>query len=63
MDKELNSLTQKIQLVTELCLRLRKENQSLRQDLAASQQQVKLMSAKLDAAKSKLDSLIDKLPS
>ena len=62
MDKELASLAQKIQLAAELCQRLRKENQNLRQELAASQQKVKLMSAKLDAAKARVENLIDSLP-
>jgi len=62
MQKELESLAQKIQLVSELCQRLRRENQNLRQELAASQQKVKLMSARLDEAKSRVDNLIDSLP-
>lgn len=62
MDKELASLAQKIQLVSELCQRLRKENQNLRQELAASQQKVKLLSVKLDSAKARVESLIDNLP-
>lgn len=63
MDKALASLEQKIRLAAELCQRLRKENQGLRQDLATSQQQVKQLNAKLDTAKSRLDSVIDKIPS
>lgn len=62
MQKELESLAQKIQLAAELCQRLRKENQNLRQELAASQQKVKLMSAKLDEAKARVETLIDSLP-
>ena len=62
MDKELAALAQKIQLAAELCQRLRKENQNLRQELAAAQQKVKLMSTKLDQAKSRVESLIDSLP-
>ncbi len=62
MDKELASLAQKIQLAAELCQRLRKENQNLRQELAAAQQKVKLMNAKLDAAKARVETLIDSLP-
>ena len=62
MEKELASLAQKIQLVSELCQRLRKENQNLRQELAASQQKVKLLSGKLDSAKVRVESLIDNLP-
>ena len=62
MQKGLESLAQKIQLAAELCQRLRKENQNLRQELAASQQKVKLMNAKLDAAKARVEILIDSLP-
>jgi cell division protein ZapB len=63
MDKALASLEQKIRLAAELCQRLRKENQGLRQDLATSQQQVKQLNIKLDTAVSRLDSVIDKIPS
>jgi cell division protein ZapB len=63
MDKALASLEQKIRLAAELCQRLRKENQGLRQDLATSQQQLKQLNARLDTAKSRLDSVIDKIPS
>lgn len=62
MDKELASLAQKIQLAAELCQRLRKENQNLRQELATAQQKVKLMGARLDEAKTRVETLIDSLP-
>jgi cell division protein ZapB len=62
MQKELDSLAQKIQLASELCQRLRKENQNLRQELAAAQQKVKLMNARLDEAKTRVETLIDSLP-
>lgn len=62
MQKELDALAHKIQLAAELCLRLRKENQNLRQELAAAQQKVKLMSARLDEAKGRVETLIDSLP-
>jgi cell division protein ZapB len=62
MEKELASLAQKIQLAAELCQRLRKENQNLRQELAAAQQKAKLLSGKMDTAKARVETLIDNLP-
>jgi len=62
MQKELDSLAQKIQLASELCQRLRKENQHLRQELAASQQKLKQLNAKLETARTRVESLIDNLP-
>ena len=62
MDRELASLAQKIQQAAELCHRLRKENQNLRQELAASQQKLKQVNAKLESAKTRVETLIDSLP-
>jgi cell division protein ZapB len=62
MDKELASLAQKIQLASELCHRLRKENQNLRQELVASQQRLRQLNAQLDTARTRVESLIDNLP-
>lgn len=63
MDKELNALAHKIQLVTELCQRLRRENQSLRQDLASAQQEIRQLHSRLETARARLDAVIDKIPS
>ena len=62
MDKELASLEQKVQQAAELCQRLRRENLNLRQELASAQQQVKLLQTRFDAAKDRLNAVIDKLP-
>jgi cell division protein ZapB len=62
MDKELASLAQKIHQASELCQRLRKENQNLRQELAAAQQTVKQLNSRLDTAKARVETLIDSLP-
>jgi cell division protein ZapB len=62
MDKELASLEQKIQQTAELCHRLRKENLNLRQELASAQQQAKLLQTRFDAAKDRLNTVIDNLP-
>ena len=62
MDKELASLELKVQQAAELCHRLRKENLNLRQELAGAQQQAKLLQTRFDAAKDRLNAVIDKLP-
>ena len=62
MHAELDALEAKIRQVAELCHTLRRENIALRQQLLASQQDVKLLNAKLDAAKTRLQALLDKLP-
>jgi regulator of replication initiation timing len=62
MDKELTSLALKIQQAAERCHRLRTENQNLRQELANSQQQAKLLQMRFEAAKNRLNAVIDKLP-
>lgn len=62
MQNELESLALKIQLVAELCQRLRRENQNLRQELAAAQQKAKLLGVKVDSARARVENLIDSLP-
>ena len=62
MHAELDTLEAKIRLVADLCQSLRRENVSLRQQLLAAQQENKQMNTRLDAAKSRLQALLDQLP-
>ncbi|HYP68393.1 MAG TPA: hypothetical protein VEP67_09110 [Thiobacillaceae bacterium] len=62
MDTQLTALEERIRKVVALCQNLRRENIALRQDLAASEQKVKQLDAKLEAAKARLSSLINHLP-
>jgi cell division protein ZapB len=62
MDTQLAGLEERIRRVVALCQNLRRENIALRQDLAASQQKLKQLDAKLEATKIRLSSLINHLP-
>lgn len=62
MQAELDTLEAKIRQVTDLCQSLRRENVSLRQQLLTAQQENKQMNTRLDAAKIRLQALLDKLP-
>jgi cell division protein ZapB len=62
MHAELDTLEAKIRQVAELCHTLRNENIALRQQLLAAQQDNKQLTARLDAAKSRLQALLDTLP-
>jgi cell division protein ZapB len=62
MHAELDILEAKIRQVAELCHTLRNENIALRQQLLAAQQDNKQLTARLDAAKSRLQALLDTLP-
>lgn len=62
MQAELSTLEAKIRRVADLCQSLRRENVSLRQQLLAAQQENKQMNTRLDAAKSRLQALLDQLP-
>lgn len=62
MDTQLTALEERVRKVVTLCQNLRRENLALRQDLAANQQDLKQLDAKLQAAKIRLSSLIDQLP-
>ncbi len=62
MHAELDTLEAKVRQVAELCHSLRRENVALRQQLVAAQQENKQAAARLDAAKARLQALLEKLP-
>ncbi|OJW42214.1 MAG: hypothetical protein BGO60_13655 [Thiobacillus sp. 65-1059] len=62
MQAELDTLEAKIRQVATLCHALRQENIALRQQLLAAQQDNKQLTARLDAAKARLQALLETLP-
>jgi cell division protein ZapB len=62
MHAELDTLEAKIRQVAELCQTLRNENIALRQQLLAAQQDNKQLTTRLDAAKTRLQALLETLP-
>lgn len=62
MHAELDTLEARIRQVAELCHNLRRENVALRQQLLAAQQDHRQLTARLDAAKARLQTLLDTLP-
>jgi cell division protein ZapB len=62
MQAELDTLEAKIRQVADLCQSLRRENISLRQQLLSAQHENKQMNTRLEAAKTRLQALLDQLP-
>jgi cell division protein ZapB len=62
MHAELDTLEAKIRQVAELSQTLRRENIALRQQLLAAQQDNKQLTTRLEAAKVRLNALLDTLP-
>jgi cell division protein ZapB len=62
MHAELDALEDKTRQVAELCHTLRQENVALRQQVIAAQQDNKQLTARLDAARARLEALLDTLP-
>lgn len=62
MHAELDTLEARIRQVAELCQSLRRENIALRQQLLAAQQDSRQMTTRLDAAKARLQALLETLP-
>jgi cell division protein ZapB len=62
MHAQLDALEDRIRQVAELCHTLRQENIALRQQLVTAQQDNKQLTTKLDAARTRLEALLDSLP-
>lgn len=62
MQAELDTLEAKIRQVAELCHALRQENIALRQQVLAAQQDNKQLASRLDAAKTRLQAMLETLP-
>jgi len=62
MDTELTSLEAKVAQFVTLCESLRAENTTLRQQLAVAQSDAKKLNEKIDGAKSRLEGLLNRLP-
>lgn len=62
MYAELDTLEAKIRQVAELCHTLRQENITLRQQVLAAQQDNKQLTTRLEAARTRLQALLETLP-
>lgn len=62
MHAELDTLEAKIRQVAELCHTLRQENIVLRQQVLAAQQDNKQVTTRLEAARTRLQALLETLP-
>jgi cell division protein ZapB len=62
MEAELNSLDEKITQLVQVCHRLRKDNNELRQQLAAAQSQNKHLTDKIESARTRLERLLTRIP-
>ncbi|MDQ1314655.1 MAG: cell division protein ZapB [Pseudomonadota bacterium] len=62
MHAELDTLEARIRQVAELCHALRQENIALRQQLLAAQQDNKQLATRLNAGKTRLQTLLENLP-
>jgi len=62
MEAELNTLDERIQQLVRVCERLRSENGDLRQQLAASQNEGKVLRDKMTAARVRLEHVLTRIP-
>ena len=62
MEAEFDSLEGKVSQFAQVCERLRAENVELREQLSAAQNDAKRLAEKIDGAKTRLESLLVRLP-
>ncbi|HWD22115.1 MAG TPA: DUF904 domain-containing protein [Burkholderiales bacterium] len=62
MEREFNSLEEKVVQFVALCERLRAENLELKQQLAAARNDAKRLHDKIDGAKARLEGLLSRIP-
>jgi cell division protein ZapB len=62
MESELSSLDQKITQLVQVCHRLRADNNDLRQQLVAALNQNKHLTEKIESARTRLESLLSRIP-
>lgn len=62
MDAELKALEERVAQLLQLCHRLRAENNKLRQDLAASVNDNKRLTEKVQTAAARLDGVLARIP-
>ncbi len=62
MEAELTALDDRISQLVHLTQKLRKDNSQLRQDLASVQSENKLLSEKVNTAKTRLEAMLAQIP-
>jgi cell division protein ZapB len=62
MEAELNALDEKVSQLAQLCQKLRKDNNQLRQQLATAQSESKRLAEKVNTAATRLEGLLNQIP-
>lgn len=62
MEAELSTLDEKVQQLVQLCLKLRRDNTNLRQQLASAKGENDRLSLKITTAAVRLEALIEQVP-
>lgn len=62
MEAELNALDDKVTQLAQLCHKLRKDNNQLRQQLVTAQSESKRLAEKVNTATTRLEGLLNQIP-